>query len=164
MTTPRTRTARPVQSAKRAAHKSEQEPETDRQDVADGGSAGALSPREQQLLAALLEQPTIQKAAKVARVPERTCYRWLAAAPFKAAYAEARRQAMQQATARLQHAAGQAVETLEEIMGDSDAPSTARVSAARATLEIAYRAVEIEDLTERIAALEATAAKEEVTT
>jgi len=145
---------RASQSAKRAAHKSEQDPETDRQDLADHGSGGELSPREQQFLAALLAQPTVLAAAKAARVPERTAYRWLVAAPFKAAYAEARRQAMQQSTARLQRAAGQAVATLEEIMGDSDAPSTARVSAARATLEIAYRAVEIEDLTERIAALE----------
>jgi hypothetical protein len=47
-----------------------------------------------------------------------------------------------------------AVETLEAIMQDSEAPASARVSAAKAVLEMAIKAVELEDLEARITALE----------
>jgi hypothetical protein len=39
-------------------------------------------------------------------------------------------------------------------MGDKAAPASARVSAARAVLELSYRGLEVEDLERRLAALE----------
>jgi len=47
------------------------------------------------------------------------------------------------------------VETLRSVMQDKDAPASAKVSAAKAILETAIKAVELEDLEARIAALEA---------
>ena len=43
------------------------------------------------------------------------------------------------------------------VMRDAEAPASARVSAARAILETAIKAVELEDLEARIIALEAQA-------
>ncbi len=55
----------------------------------------------------------------------------------------------------MQQATGEAVETLRQVMQDPEAPARAKVSAARTILETAVKAVELEDLEERIAYLEA---------
>ena len=84
-----------------------------------------------------------------------TAWRWLKDATFQAAYREARRAVVQQAITQVQHATGEAVETLRAVMQDSEAPASAKVSAAKTILETAVKAVELEDLEARIAALEA---------
>ena len=61
---------------------------------------------------------------------------------------------MQHTIAQVQQATGEAVETLRTVMHDADAPASARVSAAKAILETAIKAVELEDLEARIAVLE----------
>jgi hypothetical protein len=63
-----------------------------------------------------------------------------------------------QAVAHLQRVSGEAVETLRVIMNDDQKPSSVRVTAARVILEISIKAVELEDLEVRIAALEALSA------
>ena len=55
----------------------------------------------------------------------------------------------------MQQATGEAVETLRQVMQDPEAPASAKVSAARTILETAVKAVELEDLEEWIAYLEA---------
>ena len=62
---------------------------------------------------------------------------------------------MSQAMAHLQHVSGEAVETLRTIMQDNQTPSSARVTAARVILDMSIKAMEMEDLEVRIAALEA---------
>jgi len=57
----------------------------------------------------------------------------------------------------LQHAASDAVRTLVDLMNDGTASDSATVSAARTVLEEARRAAELEDLIERVTALEAVA-------
>ena len=64
------------------------------------------------------------------------------------------RHAVTQATARLQHVAVRAVDTLDTVMDDAKATASSRVSAARTALDLAYRAVELEDVEERVTALE----------
>jgi hypothetical protein len=54
----------------------------------------------------------------------------------------------------LQQAASDAVTTLQGVMTDAETPAPARVTAAKAVLELALKAGEIEDLTARIEALE----------
>jgi hypothetical protein len=54
-----------------------------------------------------------------------------------------------------QRVTGEAVETLRSVMQDADAPASARGSAAKAILETAVKAGELEDLEARLAALEA---------
>jgi hypothetical protein len=72
-------------------------------------------------------------------------------ATFQAAYREARRQIVQQAIVQVQQATGVAVETLQQVMADGAVPASARISAAKAVLETAIKAVELEDLEQRIA-------------
>ncbi len=120
--------------------------------------AGNLTGKQERALHALLTEPTIEEAARAAGIGERTLYRWLNDPPFVAAYREARRQAVQRATGRLQQAANDAVTTLQNVMMDAEAPAPARVNAAKSVLDLAVKAVEIEDLTARIEALEHAAA------
>lgn len=80
---------------------------------------------------------------------------------FRDAYREAKREVVMAAIARLQGAATEAVDALRAVMNDVENPASARVSAARAVLEIAVRAVEMEDLTARVEEIEAILKREE---
>ena len=118
-----------------------------------------LSRRQEGAISALLAQSTLTQAAEVSGVAESTLRRWLKQESFQAAYRRARREAVGQAIARLQHVTTVAVNTLEAVMTDPSARESAKVTAARAVLELAMRAVEVEDLEVRIATLEQRAAE-----
>jgi hypothetical protein len=114
-----------------------------------------LTPRQEQSITALLVQGSLQAAAEASGVHEKTLRRWLRDdAVFQMAYREARRAVVQQAIVQVQRATGEAVETLRAVMQDSEAPASAKVSAAKTILETAVKAVELEDLEARIVALE----------
>jgi phage terminase small subunit len=115
-----------------------------------------LTRRQEAFLATLLSCPTILQAARTAGIAEVTARRWLKEPSFQEAYRTARRHVVQHAVARVQQATCTAVETLEAIMQDPEAPASARVSAAKAVLETAIKGIELEDLEARIAALELT--------
>ena len=118
-------------------------------------TSDSLSAPQAKFLAALLAEPSIVAAAAVAGVTARTAFRWLGeAAGFQLAYREAKREAVAQATARLQGSAGQPVEVLLEVATDPDAPASARVTAARTVLDAALKASELEDLGDRLQAVE----------
>ena len=119
------------------------------------GKADILTPQQQKACLALLTEPTIAAAAAKAGVGERTLYRWLARDDFVEAYREARRKALGQAVARLQQLSSGAVAVLAQVAADKTAPASARVAAASKILDTAIKAVELEDLEQRIAALEA---------
>src|SRR5262249_47963459 len=108
-------------------------------------------------LSALLTAPTLTKAAHQAGIGDVTAWRWMKDEGFQDAYRAARREVVQHAITQVQQATGEAVETLCTVMRDAEAPARARVSAARAILETAIKAVELEDLEARIIALEARA-------
>jgi len=84
----------------------------------------------------------------------RTLLRWLQMPEFKAAYHKARREAFSHATARLQQASGAAASTLLKIMVGKDAPPSSRLRAAESILSHGAKAIEIEDIERRVAALE----------
>lgn len=105
-------------------------------------------------VAALLTAPTIAIAAQAVGISEQTLWRWLQLPEFQGQYREAKRQAVAQAVARLQQATTKAVDTLEAVMDDTASPSSARVTAAKTVLEMAVKAVELEDMAARIEALE----------
>src|SRR5262245_47727551 len=119
------------------------------------GHGEKLTRREEQAIAALLSEPTLPTAAGAAGVGERTLRRWLQQPEFAGAYRDARRAALDAATARLQWAGAEAVETLREVAADKSAKASARVAAARAILEIAFRAQEAVELAERFEQIEA---------
>jgi hypothetical protein len=113
-----------------------------------------LSRKQEQTIAVLLTCDSLTAAAAGCGIAEATLHRWLKEPDFQTAYREARRQVVQHAITQVQRATGEAVETLRAVMQDADAPASARVSAARVVLETAVKAVELEDLESRIAALE----------
>ena len=119
------------------------------------GHGEKLSRKQEQAIVALLTCGSILEAATQCQVDESTVRRWLKEERFQCAYREARRQVVQQAMVQLQQATGQAVQTLQEVMQAPDAPASARVSAAKTVLEVAVKAVEVEDLEARVSALEA---------
>lgn len=119
------------------------------------GHGEKLSRKQEALISALLLAPTLADAARLAGIGEVTAWRWLKDPAFQTAYREARRAVVQQAITQVQRATGDAVETLRSVMQDTTAPASARVAAAKAVLETAFKAVEVEDLEARLAILEA---------
>jgi hypothetical protein len=115
-----------------------------------------FTPKQDKALIALLTQPTISAAARKAGIGERTLHTWLGEADFATAYRDARRAAVTQAIARLQQISGKAVDALLEVIDTeyTPAPPAVRVSAASKILDLAMKATELEDLAERLAALE----------
>ena len=113
-----------------------------------------LGGKREAAILALLTARSIEDAARSAGVPPRTLHRWLLEPEFDTAYRKARRNAFAQATARLQQATGAAVSTLLKIMVDMNAPASTRVRAADSVLDHASKAIEIEDVEVRVAALE----------
>ena len=115
----------------------------------------SISVRKPLHIGALLTEASIEEAAHKAGVGSRSIYRWLREdEAFQAAYNRAKREVVRQAQTRLQQATGKAVAALIAVIDDPLVQASARVSAAKAILEYAIRAVEIDDLEARIQALE----------
>jgi hypothetical protein len=81
------------------------------------------------IILALLEQPTLERAAAALDMSKATLWRWTQKPEFATAFREARRDAFSQSLARLQHAANVAVNTLLRVMTDREAPAASRVRA-----------------------------------
>lgn len=115
---------------------------------------GDLSANQQRAISALLSESSVRDAAKSARISEPTLFRWLKDEAFNKAFMEARRQATMQAIAQLQQSSTKAVKTLCDIMDNTQASTSSRVTAAKTVLELSMKSVEIEDLAQRLAQLE----------
>lgn len=113
-----------------------------------------ISAKQQKAIAALLAEPTTEAAADAAGVSRTTIFRWMQDASFKRAYDEARARLLENVLTRLQAVAGDAVTCLADVMADPNAGASARVSAARAVLEMALRARAELETEQRIKALE----------
>lgn len=118
------------------------------------GHGEKKSRNKEKALAALLTYPTIGEAAKASKISESTLLRWLQDKDFHEQFMSARRQAVSHAVSRIQQATTSAVETLTEVMENTESPPASRVSASKTVLDIAFKAVELEDLAARIEALE----------
>jgi len=123
---------------------------------------GKLTPVQERAIVALLSNSTMKRAAKSVGVDDRTLFRWLQDKDFHTAYRAARRETVTQAIARLQQASTEAVNTLREIVKDKKHPAPARVSAAKAILEFSIKSVELEDMADRVAEIEAVLAAQPV--
>lgn len=121
-----------------------------------GQTCQNLPGKQGRFLEALLASPTIAAAAKKAGISERTGYRWLREDPeFRRRHREAKRQAIEHCTVLLAAGAHGAVAVLLKIANDAAAPASARVAAAGKVLDVALRAVELDDVAGRLEALEA---------
>ncbi len=115
----------------------------------------ALKPREREYLVAVLEHETLEAAAEAVGIAATTFRKRTRSPQFIEALREARRAAVRRAAAQLSHRACEAVGVLLAVMRDDLAPHSTRVSAARTILEQTHRAAELDDVEERVAALEA---------
>jgi AcrR family transcriptional regulator len=103
-----------------------------------------LSRRQEKVLIALLQFPTIEAAAKNAGVNRTTVFRYLNDEAFHREYRKRRRQSFSAATALLNKAASVAVSELVKMILDTGTPATARVSAARAILQYSESGLDTE--------------------
>jgi transposase-like protein len=115
--------------------------------------------KKDEAIAALLTQRNIEEAARSIGIAPNTLLRWLKEPEFDAAYREAKRAAIGQSIARLQQGTSAAATTLLKIMIDSSAPASVRVRAADSIFNHAAKAIEIEEIEARLAALEAASSK-----
>lgn len=113
-----------------------------------------LSARHDRAIAALLSEPTVAKAAEACGVPLRTLQRWLERSDFKAALRDARREAFGQAIAMTVRYSPVAVQTLAKVLVDTGASASARVTAAATLLKFGRESIELDDVSERLGALE----------
>ncbi len=105
------------------------------------------------LLAELAAGRTVAQAAEATGVSERSAFRRLADPGFREQLAEAQRAALAEASRTLAANATLAAQTLGELLGDGNPPPV-RLAAARATLDLAARWRELDDLEARVEALE----------
>jgi hypothetical protein len=89
------------------------------------GHGAKFGRKKEEAIAALLSQRNMEEAARVVGISAKTLSRWLKLPEFQEAYRQARGEAINQSTARLQQAAGPAVSTLMKIMLTADAPTGA---------------------------------------
>jgi len=115
-----------------------------------------LSHKQEQAILALLAEPTVARAAKASSVGVRTLHRWLREEIFGKAYRLARRETFAQAVSLTQRYAGLAVQTLARVMTDETSPVASRVAAATSMLKFARDSIELDDLADRVEALEQT--------
>ena len=106
------------------------------------------------LLAALAGGATVADAAGQASVSERTAWRRLNDAAFRARVDEARRQTVQAAIDALSATGTAAALTLRQLLL-KEYPPAVRLGAARSILELTMRLREAHELEQRLAALEA---------
>src|SRR5215470_11716556 len=96
------------------------------------------------LILALLQQPSLEKAAASIGISLSTAYRMRHQPEFQVEYLQARREAVSQAIARLQQGCNAASSTLLKIMLDSNSPTGSRVRAADRVIEHARKLMEME--------------------
>jgi transposase-like protein len=118
------------------------------------GNGSKLSPKQEEAILALLTSQGVDNAARAVGIGPRTLYRWMSEPLFDKAYRKARRDAFGQGTARLQQASGAAVSSILKIMLDQHAPASTKLRAADMVLTRGAKAIEIEDIEARVAALE----------
>ena len=124
------------------------------------GNGGAMqksdkvSRKHEAAIVGLLTHGTIGKAAAASQIGESTLRRWLKEPEFQDAYGRAKRELLDTTINRLRVIAADGADGLHKIVMDKNTPAGARVSAGRAILELLFRAVEVEDLAERLDKLE----------
>jgi hypothetical protein len=122
------------------------------------GHGAKFSRKMEAAVVALLTHRNYEEAARAVSIGTATLLRWQKEPEFQQAYRAARRAVHGQSIARLQQASSAAVSTLLKVMVDANTPASTKVRAADSVLNHSAKAIEIEDIEVRVAALEASAA------
>jgi hypothetical protein len=140
----------PVEDASGASPQSAAVPAIPAEDLQED-----LTDKESEAIVALVNEPTIARAAALIGVHERTLRRWLTDKPaFRKAYHAARREAFSHAIGLTQRYAPVAVSTLVQVMTDKGNPAGVRVAAAGILLRFGREGIELDELAQRLEALE----------
>lgn len=113
-----------------------------------------MTPRKEKALQALLVCRTRAEAAKAAGIGESTLREYMKDPVFLKRYREEIGNLLQDATRQAQQALTLAISTLTEIMGNTDEQATARIQAARSTLEYTLKLTEQTDILQQLQELE----------
>jgi hypothetical protein len=118
------------------------------------GRVSSKARQREQLVLAMLQQPSLEKAAVSIGISRATAWRITNTPEFQQEFRQARRAAFSHATARLQSGSGAAASALLKTMLDQGAPAASRVRAADLVFQHGAKGFEMEDLEARVAELE----------
>ena len=118
------------------------------------GHGEKYSQNKDKAILALLQEPTIEKAAARCGISEVTLWRWQQRKDFQELYQAARLRITDAAIAQIQQASVEAVEVLRDVMKKAYKNPAARVSAAKIILEIAFNATDLNRIEDRLTELE----------
>jgi len=121
----------------------------DRGELTDG-----LTAKQHKALTALIENPTLAKAAEASGIGERTLRRYMDDPAFAQAFRKARRESFTHAISMASHYSAHAIQTLGRTMTDQTTSAQTRVSAAKAILTFGRESIELDDLAARVETLE----------
>jgi len=123
------------------------------------GHGAKFGRKKEDAIVALLTTRTVEEAARAVSVSTKTLLRWMKELEFDTAYRAAKRAAFGQSIARLHQLTSAAVTTLGKVMLEPGTPPATRVRAADSILNHTTKAIEIEEIEARVAALEVAAQK-----
>ncbi len=132
-------------------------PANDTEKTSQDTGSGRISKKKVQrerLIQALLEQPTLAKAAACSGMSYTTAWRMFKTLEFQEEYLASRRQLISQGFARLQKAYGAAVSKITKLMVEPGVPPAVQLRAAESILCHAESALQSEDLAMRVKRLE----------
>ncbi len=117
-------------------------------------TAPELSHRQQLTIAEILANPTLEEARRHVRAGKATFYGWLKDPAFKAELVSQREAVVQQALDRLKGGMTQAADKLLELLQVEGQPGV-QLRAAQTILDHGIKVIELQELEQRIEALEA---------
>lgn len=117
-------------------------------------SENSITTKQQKAITALLTERTTTAAAKKAGIAERTLYTWLNEPDFRAALRSAEKDILDGVTRRLSAGQTLALDTLEKLVKSARHEST-KLRASVAWLEMSLKFRDMQDIEERLTALEA---------
>lgn len=112
-----------------------------------------LKPKQEQLLMAMLSEPSFEEAVRKAGIARTTAFRYKKDPVFMDEFRKLKKEMIETTTAKLQLASNTAVQSLFEV-SQSSKSDLARVQASKTILEFAFKGYELEDLAERLRRLE----------
>jgi transposase-like protein len=118
------------------------------------GHGAKFGRKQEEAIAALLSQRSIEDAARVVGVTEKTLRRWMQEPQFNVQYFRARREGVSQAIARMQQATGAAGAVALKLMTDPNVPAAIRLRAAEFVFDRSIKGIELEDIEARVSELE----------
>lgn len=118
------------------------------------GHGSKLNRKMDAAIIALLTQRNLENAARVAGISLATLRRWQDLPEFDKAFRRAQRKAFGQQIARLQQASSAAVITLQKLVVDTNSPPAVRARAAYYIIVLGNKAIEIDDIEQRLTELE----------